>query len=86
MPIITESHILTRELTREQVVGFTCDRCGVEYHDDIAMQECFTWNTTGGYGSVWGDGRSWEVVLCQGCAFTLLRAYARDVTECSDAG
>ena len=81
MPLITESHTIARE----QVVGFTCDRCGVEYHDDIAMQECFTWNTTGGYGSVWGDGRSWDLVLCQGCASALLGPYVRDVTEYSDA-
>jgi len=51
MPLITESHTVIHE----QVVGFICDRCGVEYHDDIAMQECFTWDTTGGYGLVWGD-------------------------------
>lgn len=82
MPLITEK-ITT---THEQIVGFICDRCGIEYHDDISMQERFNWWTTGGYGSVWGDGRTWHLVMCQGCANSLLSPWARDVTDRGVAG
>ena len=65
----------------EAISGFICDRCGVEHstEDIIEMQEAFHYRTTGGYGSLWGDGTTVEVVLCQKCATELLSEFMRKI-------
>jgi len=40
------------------------------------MQEALHWQDTGGYGSLWGDGTTYEVTLCQKCAYELLGGIA----------
>lgn len=34
------------------------------------------WRNTGGYGSVWGDGMTVEVTLCQKCTIELFGDFA----------
>lgn len=77
MPLNYETQVEQRLVAK----GFTCDKCGVEHKcDDIVeMQEFFHYRTTGGYGSLWGDGTTVDVVLCQKCATELLAPFARAV-------
>ncbi len=61
----------------------TCNKCGkLMMPDDpdnpFEYQEMFTWQTTGGYSSVWGDGNTVRVTLCQHCAYNLLEPYTDD--------
>ncbi len=81
MPLITEKVPEVRVVT----VGFVCDKCGETHLDNyLESQEALIWRTTGGYGSIWGDGSTWELVLCQRCAFALLEPFARDVTAVNE--
>ena len=66
------------EQVQEVIIGLVCDKCKkyVSAQDVIAYQECFHFNTTGGYGSVWGDGTDVSVTLCQHCVYDLLKDYA----------
>lgn len=57
--------------------GFICNKCKKEFRDDIwEIQEMFRHRIVGGFGSVWGDGDEFEIVLCQRCAQELLYDYA----------
>ena len=66
------------QVTQREPIGFTCDKCG-ESHDSgnfVEMQESVVIKDTGGYGSVWGDGSTYEVALCQRCAYDLFGGIA----------
>ena len=54
-----------------------CGKCGKEWgaNDFVEIQECLHKHDIGGYGSVFGDGREWEVTLCQSCAREILEPY-----------
>lgn len=65
--------------TKQECVGFTCDRCERHFDDSdfVAMNELLEWTNIGGYGSIWGDGTRVEVTLCQDCTHTLFAPFAR---------
>lgn len=78
MPLMTKETMVSQA----EVIGFKCDCCGKEYVDDpFELQEAMFWSNTGGYGSVFGDGNSVELVICQHCTKKLLGKYIRDITE-----
>jgi hypothetical protein len=64
--------------TKQVVTGFECSKCGAKHNSDdfIEMQEAIHWRDTGGYGSVWGDGVTYEITLCQTCAHELFKDIA----------
>lgn len=61
-----------------EIVGFECSRCKAKHDetDIVEMQEMMHWTTTGGFGSVWGDGATVEVTLCQKCVKELFGEFA----------
>lgn len=75
MPLIFQE----KQTMQQVLAGFECDRCKRQFDTDntIAMDEMLHWRNTGGYGSVWGDGVTVDVVLCQECAHDLFAAFAR---------
>lgn len=66
------------QVTERQLIGFECSRCKATHDADnfVEMQEMLHWRNTGGYGSVWGDGVTVEVTLCQKCTLELLGDFA----------
>jgi hypothetical protein len=60
--------------TRSVVTTITCSRCKmvIEPTDFIQWQELQSIGFTGGYGSVFGDGVSVSVDLCQQCLYDLI--------------
>ena len=67
----------------DRLEAITCDRCGQKYDVDecYEIQEFVRLRDTGGYASIWGDGTTWVVDLCQKCAKQVLGDYARIVPE-----
>lgn len=66
----------------QALCGFTCDKCGAEYgEEDWEMEEMIHWRDTGGYFSLWGDGTTWELVLCPACAYDMFKEYATIVGD-----
>ena len=57
----------------------SCGKCEKSWDNDdfIEMQECLHKRDIGGYGSVFGDGQEWEIILCQKCARELLEPYIK---------
>lgn len=79
MPIITK-HIQKHV---DKVVGFVCNNCRVEFHEDVSYAEVIEIvhiNFVGGYDSVWGDGSTVDITLCQRCCKELLGSVA-EVTD-----
>jgi len=75
--------ILYKNEVNEMLVPFkkVCNRCGKEISRDdedawIDWQEFFHIDFCGGYGSVWGDGTSVSIDLCQECSLEILKKYA----------
>jgi hypothetical protein len=64
--------------------GFDCDKCKKYFGEDdfVEMQEHVSFGGTGGYGAIWGDGTTWSVVLCQSCAYEILKPYIVIKQEC----
>jgi hypothetical protein len=51
-------------------IGFICNKCNKEIFEDsdpIEFQEFLHWEMVGGYGSIFGDGSSISLTLCQQC-------------------
>lgn len=69
------------ELVSEQkIIGFQCNKCKTEFlcsNDQqwIDLQEFIHLKFRGGYGSVFGDGNTLELVLCQHCAQQVFGEY-----------
>lgn len=72
MPLITE----LVQTTRAKYVGFVCDRCNKEY-DQYAIEEAFHRVWTGGYSSAWGDGLSYEFIICDACSYEMFKSIAK---------
>lgn len=54
--------------TVEKIESITCDVCGKDIFDDILeYEEKVSINYIGGYGSVFGDGSTVEIDICQKC-------------------
>ena len=66
--------------TKEIIHSITCDVCGTKYTETWDIQEFLSFKDTGGYGSIIGDGVSWEIDICQGCVKSVLGRYLR-ITE-----
>lgn len=74
-----------------ECISLTCDCCGktYQYEDDdgqqsydiMDIQEFTTIRFTGGYGSIFGDGETFECHLCQQCLSDKLGEYLRNITE-----
>lgn len=71
-------HVEKVRRTREEVVGFTCSRCGVRYapEDELEWQEKLLVELVGGYSAVFGDGSVLTVELCQRCIVAVLGPFA----------
>jgi hypothetical protein len=66
------------KVTEQKCVGFECNRCHVKYDESAVyeMQEMLHWHNTGGYDSIWGDGTTVDLTLCQQCTFELFKDIA----------
>lgn len=55
--------------TIELVESYTCDGCKkvIPSDDWMEVQEMLHWRMTGGFGSIFGDGASLSLDLCQEC-------------------
>ena len=72
---------------KDVVISMSCDICKKEYfyEDGIVntgdhiyeMQEFTHIRFTGGYGSVFGDGDSYELDICQHCLKDLVGSHLR---------
>jgi hypothetical protein len=70
--------------THAELTGFNCNKCGKSFtlpEDQFEVDEMFFYEDTGGYDSIWGDGNEVEIVLCQTCAYGLLKDYATVKTQ-----
>lgn len=52
-----------------------CDKCKKELSDWVEKQERQVISIRGGYGSIFGDGASVYIELCQKCMFEMLKGY-----------
>jgi hypothetical protein len=68
---------ITTEL--EQLHSITCDCCKEEYlgKDTFELEEFLSLSQVCGYESVFGDGNTLELDLCQHCVKKLLEDYIR---------
>lgn len=70
---------------KEIPASITCDICGTTYK--IEGEECFEaqefliYNNTCGYGSIFGDGDTIELHMCQHCVMKKLGKYIRHVAS-----
>ncbi len=64
--------------TVREITGVECSKCKqiIDVESDLEFQERMSYRTVGGYGSVWGDGTTVEVDLCQWCAYNLFKDFA----------
>lgn len=65
------------QTTYKQTTSIECDKCKKMYDNIMDMQEFIHIGFTGGYGSVWGDGNTVEVDLCQNCGLEIFDKIAR---------
>lgn len=73
MPLIYKEIPTTERL----ITGFVCNKCKKEFDDDIfELQEMAHIRDTGGYGSAWGDGTTYEVALCGDCCHEIFKDIA----------
>jgi len=67
-----------KSITKNECIGFACNRCLKEYRDDmLELQEMLHKTDVGGYGSVFGDGVGWKLTLCQHCVVETLNKYIK---------
>ena len=73
----------TIQVEDKEVVAKICGKCGKRVIRDnfIEWQEFMHWENRGGYGSIWGDGITARVDLCQQCTYDLLEDYAYTYLE-----
>lgn len=64
------------EETVERVVGYKCNACQkVIDKGDYEFYEVLNLNWTGGYGSIFGDGVTYNLCLCERCLKRLIGHY-----------
>ena len=51
----------------KELESITCDKCKNDYTNIMEIQEFLSINLTGGYASVFGDGATIEMDICQYC-------------------
>lgn len=59
----------------ETIDGFICNKCKKEVTNEIDWQEGLYWINHAGYNSVFGDGNTVSIHLCQECVKELLGDY-----------
>ena len=65
------------------VVSTTCDVCKKTYSRELVEPDIWEWQEmvsirfTGGYGSIFGDGNTFELDICQHCLKEKLGEYFR---------
>jgi hypothetical protein len=70
-------HKKTKNQKFEYLDKIECDKCHKVFdsHDFIDWQEAICHRSTGGYGSVFGDGATISLDLCQECFKEICGAY-----------
>ena len=63
--------------TYQELAAVICDVCGERHDDPLEIQEFVSIRFTGGYGSAFGDGDTYECDICQRCLKRLLGSYLR---------
>lgn len=65
---------------RYALSSIQCDKCGITIfpEDYVEWEEVVSWQTTGGYGSIFGDGTIVGFDLCQHCAKIVLGKYIKE--------
>lgn len=62
MRLFKDERLITKVLT-----GIECDCCHEVFTDELDLQEMLNWSGRGGFRSVFGDGASLSLDLCQHC-------------------
>ena len=64
--------------TKQVITGFECSKCKARFDagDVVEMEESIHLRSVGGFGSVWGDGATYEISLCQSCSYGLFSEIA----------
>ena len=65
----------------EEILGYTCYKCDKDFTDIYELSEFLHVTFTGGYDSVFGDGDTYELDLCQHCTKEILGMYLRKTGE-----
>lgn len=81
---MVEKMPVSETTTKYVVSSITCDICQrrFSFEDDVFEVQEFTHiRKTGGYGSVFGDGDSIELDMCQHCLKEKLGGYIRIIEE-----
>ena len=68
----------------EKITSITCDICGKEYSKEKDIYECQEFihiYENCGYGSIFGDGDSIELDICQHCFKKLFEGKYRIISE-----
>ena len=75
-------HTANINRTFEVITHYTCDACGKKIgpEDWEESQEMLHWRMTCGYGSIFGDGDTISLDLCQHC----IKARLGDVLQIHD--
>lgn len=72
--------IIFREIVTQEPASIICDRCGRSAQNvsqDFEFQEFLSIRHECGYGSIVGDGMSFQIDFCQYCLKELLLPYAK---------
>ncbi len=69
----------TEEKPVEKVIGIVCDKCKKEYYyeNNLETDEFVFLSFTGGYSSIFGDGKKVEVDICQHCLKEITKDFIR---------
>lgn len=73
------AEIISRTVVVSDVVSSVeCDNCKkiISADDDIEFGEVVKIRFSGGFGSVWGDGSSVSIDLCQNCSLEIFKDIA----------
>jgi len=77
--------IQLQEVTKieKEVMSITCNKCKktATPDDTIEWQEFFSYVSSGGYGSVFGDSQLYRIDLCQNCLQELLGSFVEYIDE-----
>ena len=66
----------TENIVKQFVIkSFTCDCCDTKYDDILDIQEMLYFHNNCGYGSLFGDGNTIELVMCEKCVQEKLGDY-----------
>lgn len=69
--------IRKEEVWQDIVVEITCDKCKKSYDSIFELQEFLSITTIGGFASIYGDGTTIEVDICQYCLEDIFKGVVR---------